>query len=173
MKTPNLTLIPHVPAHLLALSRSEQEYEQASGFKTAPGLREYLLMASAEFFRSLETASTPDPWRYGFAIFHTAHNLVIGLCGFAGPPDPSGSVEIGYSIVPTYQGKGYATEVANGLVAFAATNDAVRQVCAHTLPETNASTRVLEKCGFVKTGETTDPEDKRVWLWEKVMTKPK
>lgn len=171
MKTRNLTLIPHVPAHLLALSRSEDEYEQTSGFNAAPGIRDFLLMASPEFFRSLERASAPDPWKFGFAIFHTAEDCVIGLCGFAGRPDGEGCVELGYSIAPEYQGKGYATETAEALTAFAATAGGVRKVCAHTLAEINASTRVLDKCGFTKRAEITDPEGKLVWRWERPMTK--
>jgi ribosomal-protein-alanine N-acetyltransferase len=167
LKTANLTIIPHIPAHLVALSRSKREYEKISGFKAAPGIRDFLLMASPEFLRSLETASAPDPWKFGFAIFHTADDRVIGLCGFAGPPNAEGSVEIGYSIAPVYRGKGHATEVAEALVAFAAEAGGVRQVCAHTLAETNASIRVLEKCGFTKTNEITDPEGKLGWRWEK------
>jgi RimJ/RimL family protein N-acetyltransferase len=157
---------------LLALRESEQDYEKLSGFRAAPGIRKYLLMASPEFFRSLETAFGSDPWRFGFAIFHTAENLVIGLCGFAGPSTEDGCVEIGYSIAPDYQGKGLATEAAEALVRFASDNRNVRKVCAHTLAEINPSTRVLEKCGFKKTAEITDPEGKFVWRWEKeLMTK--
>jgi RimJ/RimL family protein N-acetyltransferase len=35
------------------------------------------------------------------------------------------------------------------------------------LPEPNASTRVLEKCGFKKTKELIDPEGTFVWRWER------
>ena len=127
-------------------------------------------MASPEFFRSLESATAPDPWKIGFAIFHTVENRVIGLCGFAGPSNAEGSVEIGYSIAPEYQDKGFATEAAEGLTAFAAQAGGVRKVCAHTLAEVNASIRVLEKCGFTKTNEIMDPEGKRVWCWETPLT---
>lgn len=171
LKTANLTLIPHVPAHLLALGNSEREYEQVSGFKAATGIREFLLMASPEFFRSLENATEPDPWKFGFAIFHTADNLVIGLCGFAGAPDSTGGVELGYSIAPSYQGRGLATETALALIAFANSRGA-QKVCAHTLAEINASTRVLQKCSFTKTAEKTEPDGTPVWRWERrLMTK--
>jgi len=44
----------------------------------------------------------------------------------------------------------------------------VKRVRAHTLAQTNASTHILEKCGFKKTGETVDPENNlTVWRWEK------
>lgn len=167
MQTRPLQLVPHVPAHLIALRNSEQEYQQVSGYKAAPGIRDFLLMASPQFFESLRTATRRDPWKFGFAIVHREDDLVIGLCGFTGPPDAEGCVEFGYSIAPTYQGRGLATEAANALVEFAATHSSAQKVCAHTLAERNASTRVLEKCGFTRISETTDPEGMVVWRWER------
>ena len=53
-------------------------------------------------------------------------------------------------------------------VDFISRDARVRTIRAHTLAETNASTRVLEKCGFKKIGETTDPENNLpVWRWER------
>jgi RimJ/RimL family protein N-acetyltransferase len=46
----------------------------------------------------------------------------------------------------------------------------VRTIQAHTLPEQNASTRVLEKCGFTFTGEIIHPADGPVWRWERSST---
>jgi len=44
----------------------------------------------------------------------------------------------------------------------------IRRVRAHTLPEGNASTRILEKLGFERIGETIkDPEAGQVWRWER------
>jgi ribosomal-protein-alanine N-acetyltransferase len=53
------------------------------------------------------------------------------------------------------------------LLDLAARDPRVRLVRAHTLPEPNASTRVLQKCGFVHVGEVMDPEDGRVWRWQR------
>ena len=99
-------------------------------------------------------------------VLNTADYLVIGSCGFKGPPDSDGIVEIAYAIAPGYCGRGFATEVARALVAYALDDGCVRTVRAHTLPESNASTRVLAKCGFRRIGEVTDPEDGLVWRWE-------
>src|SRR5262249_50152961 len=95
---------------------------------------------------------------------------MIGLCGFTGPPDADGIAEIAYSIAPAYQGRGYATETAQALVDYAVASGRVSVVRAHTLPETNASTRVLGKCGFKKTGTIVDPENNLVWEWELALT---
>lgn len=77
---------------------------------------------------------------------------VIGNGGFTGRPDAEGSVELGYSILEEHQGKGYATEAAEALVAWAFRHGEVRRVIAHTFPELIASVRLLEKCGFRGTG---------------------
>ncbi len=46
-------------------------------------------------------------------------------------------------------------------------SDVKESLGAHTLPAPNASTRVLAKCGFERTGEVEDPEDGLVWRWER------
>ena len=95
-----------------------------------------------------------------------AENLVIGSCGFKGPPGTDGIVEIGYGLAPGYRGRGFATEAAQALVTYALDCERVRTIRAHTLPEPNASARVLAKCGFRRFGEVTDPKDGLVWRWE-------
>ncbi len=167
LETKNLKLLPHVPAHLLALTESEEAYQKCSGMRIADGVRDFLLAGSADFMARLRAATEPDPWSFGFAVLHKIDNCMIGFASFTGPPDSSGLVEIAYGIAPAYQGKGYATEAAVALVDFASRNNCVTKICAHTLPEINASTRVLEKCGFQKIGEVVDSENNLVWRWEK------
>ena len=55
--------------------------------------------------------------------------------------------------------------MARKLIALARAVPVVRSVVAHTLPQRNASTRVLEKAGMQYVGEVEDPEDGRVWRW--------
>ena len=76
-------------------------------------------------------------------------------------------VEIAYAVDAGHRGKGYATEAAAALGSFAFASGQVQIARAHTLPEPNASTRVLAKCRFQRVGEVTDPEDGLVWRWEK------
>jgi ribosomal-protein-alanine N-acetyltransferase len=172
IKTKSLTLIPHVPAHLLALLKDSGEYEKTSGRRIAHGVQEFLLAASGDFITELRTATSPDPWKFGFAIVHQADNIVIGLCGFAGAPDSDRAVEIAYSIAPVYERQGFATEAAVALVDFASRSGLVSIVRAHTLPEVCPSTSVLEKCSFRKTGEIIDSENNPVWRWEREISTP-
>lgn len=142
-----------------------------AGYAPADGLRGFYALAatqvSPQWLVALRTASGPDPWHYGFFIIERARREVIGTAGFKGPPDEDGVVEIAYGVVPSYEGRGYATEAAGALVRFAADDERVRRVRAHTLPDANASTRVLTKCGFVRVGDVVDPEDGPVWRWER------
>ena len=68
---------------------------------------------------------------------------------------------------PSHRGRGYATEAARALVAFAFGAGSVRLVRAHTQPGNGASDRVLTKCGFARVGEVVDPEDGLVCRWER------
>ena len=76
-----------------------------------------------------------------------ASGLVVGGIGFFGPP-LSGEVEIGYGIVPSRQGRGYATEALQTMIAMAWADARVRAVVAGTDPGNAASQRVLGKAGF-------------------------
>lgn len=122
---------------------------------------------SADWLARLHASTSADPWTHGFSLVHRGSDAVVGTAGFKGPPAADGVVEIAYGISPDYQGKGYATEAAQALTAYAFRSNRVRVVRAHTLPEANASTRVLTKCGFRHIGEVIDPEDGLVWRWEK------
>ncbi|MDH3592164.1 MAG: GNAT family N-acetyltransferase, partial [Planctomycetota bacterium] len=108
-----------------------------------------------------------DPWEHGFAVVHATEQRVIGNVGFKGPPDEEGNVEIAYAIVRGFRRRGFATEAATAAVRFAFDHPAVRAIRAHTLPELNASTRVLDHCGFKLQGSIDDADDGPVWRWER------
>ena len=57
-------------------------------------------------------------------------------------------VEVGYVLQRSAWGNGYATEVCAAFIEVAATHYGIRELGAITLKGNDASTRVLEKCGF-------------------------
>jgi [ribosomal protein S5]-alanine N-acetyltransferase len=77
---------------------------------------------------------------------------VVGDIGFHGPPDETGRVEIGYSVVPSSRRRGYATEAARALVEWARSQPSVRVVVAGCDVGNEPSTRTLERVGFQRTG---------------------
>ncbi len=161
-----IKLLPFTPGHLRALLESEAAFEQAFGIRVAPGIGDFIRAGSPEYLKGIQTAREADVWRDGSGVLHLEENTIIGTCGFRSPPDAEGVVEIGYGIAPSFQRQGYATEAARLITSFAFDSGHVKKVIAHTLAGPNASTRVLEKCGFSKAGEIVDPEDGLVWRWE-------
>lgn len=169
LETPRLILRACAPEQLLALIERPEDFARLAGLPAAEGLRAFFVSddVSSRWLEGLRSASAPDPWRHGFFVVDRERRAVVGTAGFKGAPDADGMVEIAYGIVPSCEGRGYATEAATALVRFALGSGAVRLVRAHTLPAANASTRVLLKCGFRHTGDVVDPEDGPVWRWER------
>src|SRR5215210_2852270 len=155
LRTTHLSLAPWAPEHLLAMIDGAEQFEAKVGLPLADGLREFFVSGevSTVWVENLRASTSPDPWRHGFAVVHRDDERIIGSAAFKGPPDDDGVVEIAYGIAPGYQGRGLATEAAGALVSFALERVDVRSIRAHTLPEPNASTRVLAKCGFQQLGE--------------------
>ena len=77
----------------------------------------------------------------------------VGDACFKGAPE-NAETEIGYGVLADYRGKGYATEAVGALTEWAfSASEALYYVTAETDPDNAASQRVLEKNGFVPTGE--------------------
>lgn len=105
-----------------------------------------------------------DPQAVGWGLWYVVatdpDRLLIGNIGFKGRPS-DGRCEIGYSLLPQFQSRGYATEAARALIAWAFGHADVEQVAAETLPELVASIRVMEKCGMRFVGEGNPEEGQR------------
>jgi ribosomal-protein-alanine N-acetyltransferase len=92
-------------------------------------------------------------WSFWYLLTRTPDApKLLGLCGFKGRPDETGSVEIGYSVLEQFQTQGYATEAVTRLLVWAFSHQNVREVSAETLPHLRKSIRVMEKNGFSFTG---------------------
>lgn len=91
-------------------------------------------------------------WSFWYLVTRGAPEELIGVCGFKGWPDESGSVEIAYSILSPYQRQGFASEAVQRLTGWAFSHHNVNEVCAETLPHLVQSIGVLEKNGFARAG---------------------
>lgn len=81
---------------------------------------------------------------------------LVGAGGFKGRPDFDGIVEIGYSVLPDFQRRGYALEAVKSWIDFAFRHPKVQMICAHTLASAAPSIAVLRKAGFQLTGRGHD-----------------
>jgi RimJ/RimL family protein N-acetyltransferase len=84
---------------------------------------------------------------FGFyRVSRLADGLAIGGIGFKGQPE-DGCVEVGYGLVPSARGNGYAAEAVVALLAIAKENGLSR-VIADTARDNIASQRSLARAGF-------------------------
>jgi len=95
-----------------------------------------------------------------------SENEVVGLCGYHRPPE-NGRIEIGYGVAESRRGRGHATRAVAAMLQAAEADPNVQVVVAETSVSNPASARVLEKNGFVQTGNRFDAEDGEVVTWQK------
>ncbi|HEY2554263.1 MAG TPA: GNAT family N-acetyltransferase, partial [Candidatus Cybelea sp.] len=74
----------------------------------------------------------------------------VGLADFKRDIAPSmkGSPELGFALIPSVHGKGYATEAVRGALSWADANIAQRRSVCLVNPQNVASRHVAEKCGY-------------------------
>ena len=97
--------------------------------------------------KALEAPDAAGWWLHYIVLMDDAvRPTLVGVAGYKGPPS-AGVVEIGYSVVASWQRRGLATEASRALVE-AAWQRGAMVVLAHTLPQLEASIGVLRKLGF-------------------------
>ena len=105
------------------------------------------LIAAEAFLRAV--AAGVDPGPYGmYQLVRHADSLVVGDIGFHAPPDPSGTVTVGYGLARDARGQGYATEALRAVIGWALDQPEVRRVEADTAHGNLASQRVMERAGM-------------------------
>jgi len=116
-----------------------------------------------QFFRDrLEEGGEAVIGWYGWYAIRAADaegpRALVGSGGYFGPPDTTGTAEIGYSVLPEWQRRGYATEIVRALVRRAFTYPYIQRVIAHTLKTNQKSISVLLRAGFQPAGKGEEPE---------------
>lgn len=86
-----------------------------------------------------------------------APDTLLGSGGFKGEPDSSGTIEIGYSVLPQFHRKGYATEGADALIAWGWLDSRVERIIGDTLEDNIASRKTLMGLGFKPAGPGAEP----------------
>lgn len=110
----------------------------------------------------------PDRDHWNGIIIDRTELVAVGGIGFKDLPDQSGTAELGYNVIPSYQGRGYATEMVQASVTWALGQPTVRRVTAECLEDNAASIRVLEKAGFAQIGRRMNDE-RLLLLWERML----
>ncbi|MFF0885815.1 GNAT family N-acetyltransferase [Streptomyces sp. NPDC003456] len=134
--------------------------EPDGGARWAPGYPTDGDVSAARRF--LDTcASTGDPRPFGtYEIRRREDGRAIGGLGFHGPADENGSVTIGYGLIPSARGEGYASEALRGLLLFARARG-ITCVKGDADHDNLASQHVMTAAGMRPAGE-----DERVRYFE-------
>ena len=113
---------------------------------------------------SLKANHSSSPF-LSYAIISKDQATYIGQAGFFGPPDETGTVELGYEIARDFRGKGFANEVIELLIKTAFEVTEVKSIIAHTLNTRNASNHLLIKNNFIFDRAVESDEDGTIWRW--------
>jgi [ribosomal protein S5]-alanine N-acetyltransferase len=154
LRTNRLELEAATFDHISAEMESSEHLARLLGTRVEPGWPpgEYDRDAQ-DFFgcRLREEGMSVVGWYVWYAVRREEEDqpsMLVGAGGYFGPPNEKGEVEIGFSMMPSSQGHGYATEMANALVSNAFADIRVHRIIAHTPPDNLASVKVLTKSGF-------------------------
>ena len=96
---------------------------------------------------------------YVLAVVLKDTGELIGDTGINAVAGKTAEVEIGYAICRKHSGRGYGTELVQGMTAFAASAFDIRVLYGRVLRGNGASARVLEKNGYILIGEEFGAED--------------
>ena len=160
-----ISIKPVKLAWIEALAKSDDAFSEQFGLAVAPG---WIGFPEALAF-AVDGARTKDEDEWGSYLFFD-DDVLVGFGGFKGPPRDS-TVEIGYAVAPSRQGRGTAT-AATRLFLERARRLGLAKVIAHTLAEHGPSTTVLQRCGFERTSTLADPDHaiaEPVWRWERTL----
>jgi RimJ/RimL family protein N-acetyltransferase len=167
--TPRLRLVPGTPAVLRAELESPEALGAALGADVPASWPPELYDADAVRYMLGWAEAHPADAAWGFYYIleappagpdeGNARPLAVGAGGYKGAPDAGGAVEIGYSVVPERQRRGYAREAVDGWLAHAFADPRVSRVLAHTLAGLAPSIAVLRSAGFAFAGAGADPEE--------------
>jgi ribosomal-protein-alanine N-acetyltransferase len=92
-----------------------------------------------------------------FFLVHKTDGVVIGEIGAVVDPAKE-TAQVGYSLVESSWGQGYATEALKALLSELLARGVVRRVVGETYADHHASRRVMEKAGMHHCGERTGEE---------------
>ncbi|MDM4721404.1 GNAT family N-acetyltransferase [Micromonospora sp. WMMA1363] len=144
-----IVIRPHQPADLAAFARflTDPDATRYMAFtpeqKTVEGARVMLDYVISSYGTNEEVVS--------LTIADAADDSYLGSLG-AAPTETPGVVEIYFTVLPAWQGRGVATRAAALLLDHIVAQPGIREIRADAVPENDPSVRVLEKLGFEPAG---------------------
>ncbi|BCL39803.1 N-acetyltransferase (plasmid) [Nostoc sp. MS1] len=99
-----------------------------------------------------------------FAVHHIADTKIIGEVGINLLPKAQSKGEIGWSLHPNYQGRGYATQAAQILLSYSFTHLKLHRITSICDTRNTASYMLMERLGMRREGHLKQSQlIKSVW----------
>ena len=98
---------------------------------------------------------TPDEW-FQFAVALRRTNELVGDCGCRTSTENGRQAEIGFTLAPAHQGKGYGTEAVRALLGYLFGARGMHRVSAGCDPRNTASARLMERVGMRREGHQVE-----------------
>jgi RimJ/RimL family protein N-acetyltransferase len=149
IETERLVLRPPTPSDAVYVAEMANDAEVA---RMTTRVRHPYRLADAEAFLGGMQGADPHADR-PFLIEHREFGP-IGMTGFHRVEDPH--AELGYWLGRTFRGRGFATEAVQAALTWAQRGWGRRAVLSSHFVDNPASGRVLEKAGFLYTGEVRE-----------------
>lgn len=144
IETERLILRPHTiediePSYQMNLDEQVSEFTGDGG-----------VVSFEEMERRIKEDVLGDYAKHGFGRFAVVEKSSGEFIGFAGLKylEDMAEVDLGYRLISSKWGKGYATEASRACLDFAFNELELQRVVAMVLPENAGSIRVLQKLGF-------------------------
>ena len=87
-----------------------------------------------------------------FAVRRREDDAMLGTCTLYDIDEPCRRAEVGYALLPSAWGRGYANEAVTALLDWGFEHLALNRVEADIDPRNTASARALERLGFTREG---------------------
>ena len=157
--TKRLRLIPFKQELVQAAMRGDDELAKVLGIKILPNSLDREEFNFRQSLPGLSNILDKYPlqreWGWGSLVIHQADNTLIGHVMLKIIPDatgsPTGSLELGYFIIPSYRQQGYGTEATKAMLDWAFTQPEIDTMTAGCDADNIASQRLLEKIGMEHT----------------------
>ncbi len=105
---------------------------------------------------------------WNWLVMRQDNREAVGSVAFAGVPDETGAVLIGYAMYPAREGHGYATEAVRAMMEWAFAQPGVRVVRALAPVWNTPAVHVAEKVGMHPVASDEDDEIGEVLVYETV-----
>ncbi|HEX8024822.1 MAG TPA: GNAT family N-acetyltransferase, partial [Candidatus Limnocylindrales bacterium] len=158
-----MRLVPSTPELVRAEIHDHGELARLLDARVPPGWPPGEAADALPWFLERLTQGGPEVsgWYgyYGIVVDPAAEPdapVLVGGGGTVGPPE-DGTVEIGYSLMPAFEHRGYATEMMARVLEWLAADPRIERITAETVADNAPSQRVLARLGFQETGPGRDP----------------